>query len=124
MSTEETGAAAVASETPVEGATVEVPRQKPRRLISLQYNYSDSDEEETREERKARIVSEDLVQTQMSDIAGFLDSASEALRNLTISVLQRCCAVNTETGIPSDFEIKSTVSLQIKIAAALLHFGT
>ena len=61
MSTEGTGAAAVASEMPAEGATVEVPRQKPRRLISLQYNYSDSDEEETREERKARIVSEDFV---------------------------------------------------------------
>ncbi|XP_033757338.1 serine/arginine repetitive matrix protein 2-like [Pecten maximus] len=31
---------------------------KPRRLISLQYNYSDSDDEETREERKARIARE------------------------------------------------------------------
>ena len=30
---------------------------KPRKLLSLQYNYSDSDDEETREERKARIVS-------------------------------------------------------------------
>ncbi|KAK3610437.1 hypothetical protein CHS0354_016614 [Potamilus streckersoni] len=29
---------------------------KPRKLISLQYNYSDSEGEETREERKARIV--------------------------------------------------------------------
>ena len=43
----------------MERVAAEVPRQKPRRLISLQYNYSDSDEEETREERKARIVSED-----------------------------------------------------------------
>ena len=58
-SADETGAAAVASETPAERDIVEVPRQKPRRLISLQYNYSDSDEEETREERKARIVSGD-----------------------------------------------------------------
>ena len=31
-------------------------KQKPRKLISLSYNYSDSDDEETREERKARIV--------------------------------------------------------------------
>ncbi|CAL1526470.1 unnamed protein product [Lymnaea stagnalis] len=31
---------------------------KPRKLVSLQYNYSDSDEEETREERKARIAKE------------------------------------------------------------------
>ena len=33
-----------------------VPKSKPRRLIALSYNYSDSDNEETREERKARIV--------------------------------------------------------------------
>ena len=33
------------------------PAVKPRRLISLQYNYSDSEDDETREERKARIVS-------------------------------------------------------------------
>ena len=31
--------------------------KKPRKLLSLQYNYSDSDDDETREERKARIVS-------------------------------------------------------------------
>ncbi|XP_053391887.1 biorientation of chromosomes in cell division protein 1-like 1 [Mercenaria mercenaria] len=31
---------------------------KPRKLLSLQYNYSDSDDEETREERKARIAKE------------------------------------------------------------------
>ena len=31
--------------------------RKPRRLVALQYNYSDSEDEETREERKARIVS-------------------------------------------------------------------
>ncbi|KAL3865183.1 hypothetical protein ACJMK2_006800 [Sinanodonta woodiana] len=31
---------------------------KPRKLISLQYNYSDSEGEETREERKARIARE------------------------------------------------------------------
>ena len=30
---------------------------KPRKLLSLQYNYSDSEDEETREDRKARIVS-------------------------------------------------------------------
>lgn len=29
---------------------------KPRKLLSLQYNPYDSDDEETREERKARIV--------------------------------------------------------------------
>ena len=31
--------------------------KKPRKLLSLSYKYSDSDEEETREERKVRIVS-------------------------------------------------------------------
>ena len=31
--------------------------QKPRKLLSLQYNYSDSEDEETREDRKARFVS-------------------------------------------------------------------
>lgn len=36
--------------------SVEKIKQKPRKLIALQYNYSDSEEEETREERKARIV--------------------------------------------------------------------
>lgn len=30
---------------------------KAQRLIALQYNFSDSENEETREERKARIVS-------------------------------------------------------------------
>ena len=35
-------------------ADVSPPKKK---LVSLQYNYSDSDDEETREERKARIVS-------------------------------------------------------------------
>ena len=30
---------------------------KPQKLISLQYNLSDSEDEETRDERKARIVS-------------------------------------------------------------------
>ena len=57
MSTKETGAAPVDIEVPAEVATVVAPRQKPRRLISLQYNYSDSEEDESREERKARIVS-------------------------------------------------------------------
>ena len=38
--------------------TPEVPvKPKARRLVALQYNYSDSEDEETREERKARIVS-------------------------------------------------------------------
>ena len=36
---------------------VEVTKPRPRKLIALQYNYSDSEDEETREERKARIVS-------------------------------------------------------------------
>ena len=35
---------------------------------------------------------------------------------LTISVLQVCCAVTTEYGIPSDFVRKSTASLKIKIS--------
>lgn len=30
---------------------------KPRKLVALSYNYSDSEDEETREERKARLVS-------------------------------------------------------------------
>lgn len=37
-------------------AKTESPK-KPRRLLALSYNYSDSENEETREERKARIVS-------------------------------------------------------------------
>lgn len=37
----------------VGGASV----KKPRKLLSLKYNYSDSDDDETREERKARVVS-------------------------------------------------------------------
>ena len=38
--------------------TPEVPvKPTARRLVALQYNYSDSEDEETREERKARIVS-------------------------------------------------------------------
>ena len=42
---------------------------------------------------------------------------------LTISVLQACCAVTTEYGIPSDFVRKSTASLQIKISTAQLNFS-
>ncbi len=38
-----------------------VKEKRPRRLLALQYNYSDSEDEETREERKARIVSDQLV---------------------------------------------------------------
>ena len=40
----------------------------------------------------------------------------------TISVLQACCAVTTEYGIPSNFIRKSTASLQIKISTAQLNF--
>jgi hypothetical protein len=40
-----------------EGALKKEVAEKPRKLLSLQYNYSDSEDEETREERKARIVS-------------------------------------------------------------------
>ncbi|KAJ8317158.1 hypothetical protein KUTeg_005062 [Tegillarca granosa] len=36
----------------------EISPPKPRKLISLQYNYSDSDDEETREEKKARVAKE------------------------------------------------------------------
>ena len=36
----------------------------------------------------------------------------------TISVLQACCAVTTEYGIPSDFVRKPTASLKIKISTA------
>ena len=42
--------------------------------------------------------------------------------DLTISVLQACCAVTTEYGIPSDFVRKSTASLQIKIQQHNLIF--
>ena len=41
---------------------------------------------------------------------------------LTISVLQACCAVTTEYGIPSDFVRKSTASFQIKNSTAQLNF--
>ena len=40
-----------------EAEKMEASPVKPRKLISLQYNTSDSENEETREERKARIVS-------------------------------------------------------------------
>ena len=43
--------------------------------------------------------------------------------SLTISVLQACCAVTTEYGIPSNFISKSTASLQIKISTAQLNFS-
>ncbi len=43
--------------------------------------------------------------------------------DLTISVLQACCAVTTEYGIPSNFVRKSTASLQIKISTAQLNFS-
>ena len=44
---------------PVEASIPEVPevKPKPRKLIALQYNYSDSEDEDTRVERRARIVS-------------------------------------------------------------------
>ena len=42
---------------------------------------------------------------------------------LTISVLQACCAVTTEYGIPSNFVRKSTASFQIKISTAQLIFS-
>ena len=42
---------------------------------------------------------------------------------LTISVLQACCAVTTEYGIPSNLIRKSTASLQIKISTAQLNFS-
>ena len=41
----------------------------------------------------------------------------------TISVLQACCAVTTEYGIPSNFVRKSTASLQIKISTAQRNFS-
>lgn len=37
---------------------VQTPEAKPRKLLALSYNYSDSEDEETREERKARIARE------------------------------------------------------------------
>ena len=40
----------------------------------------------------------------------------------TISVLQACCAVTAEYGIPGDFVKTSTASLQIKISTALVNF--
>ena len=42
---------------------------------------------------------------------------------LTISVLQACCAVTTEYGIPSEFVRKSTGSFQIKISTAQFNFS-
>ena len=42
---------------------------------------------------------------------------------LTISVLQACCAMTTEYGIPSDFVRKLTASLQIKISTAHTNFS-
>ena len=42
---------------------------------------------------------------------------------LTISVLQACCAVTPEYGIPSHFIRKSTASPQIKISTAQLNFS-
>ena len=42
---------------------------------------------------------------------------------LAISVQQAYFAVITEYGIPSDFVRKSTVSLQIMISTAQLHFS-
>ena len=42
---------------------------------------------------------------------------------LTISVLQACCAVTTEYGIPSNSIKKSTASLQIEISTAQLNFS-
>ena len=43
--------------------------------------------------------------------------------SLTISVLQACCAVTTEYGIPSDIVRKSTASLKIKISTAQVNFS-
>ena len=42
-------------------SSVDIVGQKPppRKLLSLQYNYSDSEDEEPREDRKARIVSDE-----------------------------------------------------------------
>ena len=45
------------------------------------------------------------------------------ITTLTISVLQACCAVTTEYGIPSDIVRKSTVSLKIKISTAQVNFS-
>ena len=42
---------------------------------------------------------------------------------LAISVLQACCTVITEYGIPSDFVRKSTELLQIKISTAQLNLS-
>ena len=41
---------------------------------------------------------------------------------LTISVLQACCSMTTEHGIPGDFVRISTASLQIKITTAQVNF--
>ena len=52
-----------------------------------------------------------------------LPSLSIALSELTISVLQACCTVTTEYGIPGDFVKTSTASLQIKISTAQVNFS-
>ena len=44
-------------------------------------------------------------------------------KRLTISVLQACCAVTTEYGIPSDIVRKSTASFKIKISTAQVNFS-
>ena len=46
----------VATEVPVSDDTVTSP-SKPKKLLALQYNYSDSEDDETREDRKSRMVS-------------------------------------------------------------------
>ncbi len=52
------GAPVAVEEIPEMQLCVETPpKQKPRKLVSLMYNYSDSEDGETRDERKARIVS-------------------------------------------------------------------
>ena len=48
---------------------------------------------------------------------------SGCFKILTISVLQACCAVTTEYGIPGDFVKTSTASLQIKISTAQVNFS-
>ena len=54
----------------------------------------------------------------------FMDCENEIdLLLLTISVLQACCAVTTEYGIPSGIVRKLTASLKIKISTAQVDFS-
>ena len=59
----------------------------------------------------------------MSSVSSPINKYKCIISPLTISVLQACCAVTTEYGIPGDFVKTSTASLQIKISTAQVNFS-